>query len=142
MAAMRIRVVFDTNVAVALVVFADPTLVALAARWSSGEIDALVDDETLAEFERVLAYPELKLNAEREAVARDAYRSRVTLIPVAAARHTDLPRCRDPDDQKFLHLADRAAADWLLTRDKALLRLRGRTKFRIARPEALSVKTD
>ena len=138
MAGMRIRVVLDTNVAIALVVFADPTLATLAAQWSSGQIDAIVDDDTLAEYDRVLGYPELKLSAERESVARDTYRSRATLIPVASARHADLPRCRDPDDQKFLQLADRAAADWLLTRDKALLRLRGRTKFRIAPPEAFA----
>jgi predicted nucleic acid-binding protein len=37
-----------------------------------------------------------------------------------------LPRCSDPDDQKFLALAQDAAADWLLTRDKAILRLKRR----------------
>ena len=134
---MAIRVVFDSNVVVALLVFADPALADLAARWSSGGIEAIVDDETIAEFERVLDYPDLKLNPETIAVVRDAYRSRTTRVPPAIAGQAGLPRCRDPDDQKFLRLADRAAADWLLTRDKALLRLRGRTGFRIALPEEL-----
>jgi predicted nucleic acid-binding protein len=41
-----------------------------------------------------------------------------------------LPRCRDRDDQKFLELAFAAKASVLLTRDKALLRLAGRTRRR------------
>lgn len=53
-----------------------------------------------------------------------------------------LPRCSDPDDQKFLVLADVALADCLLTRDKALLKL-GRARyglpFRIAQPEAIAL---
>jgi predicted nucleic acid-binding protein len=35
----------------------------------------------------------------------------------------------------FLQLALYANADWLLTRDKALLKLRRRVRFRIALPE-------
>jgi predicted nucleic acid-binding protein len=40
--------------------------------------------------------------------------------PVATA---DLPRCEDPDDQKFLELAWHVCASHLVTRDKALLKL-------------------
>ena len=49
-----------------------------------------------------------------------------------------LPRCRDRDDQKFLELAARAQADVLVSKDKALLKLRGRTRlpFRILTPAA------
>ena len=32
-----------------------------------------------------------------------------------------LPKCRDPDDQKFLELARDCGADYLVTKDKALL---------------------
>ena len=34
-----------------------------------------------------------------------------------------LPRCRDPDDQKFLVLAVRCRAELLITRDRGLLTL-------------------
>ncbi|MGI4857360.1 MAG: PIN domain-containing protein, partial [Janthinobacterium lividum] len=41
-----------------------------------------------------------------------------------AARPTPvLPRCSDRDDQKFLELAARSGAHWLVTKDKALLKL-------------------
>jgi predicted nucleic acid-binding protein len=50
-----------------------------------------------------------------------------------------LPRCTDCDDQKFLELARDSAADWLVTADKALLRLARRDRlrglFRILTPE-------
>jgi predicted nucleic acid-binding protein len=39
-----------------------------------------------------------------------------------------LPRCLDPDDQKFVTLAFYSSARWLLTRDKALLGLNRRLK--------------
>jgi hypothetical protein len=56
-----------------------------------------------------------------------------------------LPRCKDRDDQKFLELARDAGADWLVTADKALLRLarggRLRGLFRILTPEAALAET-
>ena len=51
-----------------------------------------------------------------------------------------LPVCEDPDDQKFLELAWYAGADWLLTRDLALLNLTARVRklgrLRILTPDA------
>ena len=130
------RVVLDTNVALALLLFADPQLTGLAARWTAGDIEAIVDGETLDEFDRVLGYPELRLDAGAAALISFDYRARCTLVAITAP-HAPLPRCRDPDDQKFLRLAQRSDARWLLTRDKALLELRDRMSFRIALPEKL-----
>jgi predicted nucleic acid-binding protein len=46
-----------------------------------------------------------------------------------------LPQCRDPDDQKFLEAALAARADFLVTRDQALLELARRVRqFRILTP--------
>ena len=48
-----------------------------------------------------------------------------------------LPRCVDPDDQKFLELALAARAECLVTKDHKLLELARRTKaFRILNPRA------
>jgi len=96
----------------------------------------------------VLRYPALKLDGERIAAASRVYRERTVPITLGAApirsplasRARKLPRCSDPDDQVFLELAQRAGVDWLLTRDRALLKL-ARAKhglgFRIAAPETL-----
>jgi predicted nucleic acid-binding protein len=132
-----LRVVFDTNVALALEVFADPRLLALRERWDRGEVTAIADEETLAEFDRVLRYPELRLDEAGALAAGRRYRGRCTIIAPSAAVAAVLPACRDPDDQKFLALTQRAGVDWLLTRDKALLALRNAVPFRIALPESL-----
>ena len=51
-----------------------------------------------------------------------------------------LPQCRDPDDQKFLEAAAAAHADFLVSRDRALLEMNRRRAralpFRILTPEA------
>lgn len=132
-----LRVVFDTNVALALEVFADPHLLGLRGRWDRGELIAIADEETLAEYERVLRYPELRLDEVAAGEAGRRYRGRCVIVAGGSAIAPALPRCRDPDDQKFLLLAQRAAAEWLLTRDKALLALRKSVRFAIAKPEAL-----
>jgi len=58
---------------------------------------------------------------------------------VPPAERARLPACRDPDDQKFLEAALAAQADYLITKDRALLELsRRRTRpvpFRIATPD-------
>ena len=49
-----------------------------------------------------------------------------------------LPRCSDPDDQKFVVLATQVGARWLVTRDRALLKLRrpmGRMGVEVVTPE-------
>lgn len=130
-----IRVVFDTNVALALEVFADPQLLPLRRFWDRGALTAIADDETLAEFERVLRYTELRLDEDIAVAAAVRYRTRCVIVPPASSVQSALPKCRDPDDQKFLLLAERADAGWLLTRDKALLALRKSVRFRIAAPE-------
>lgn len=38
------------------------------------------------------------------------------------------PRCSDPDDQKFIDLALSTGARWLISRDRAVLKLRKRCK--------------
>jgi predicted nucleic acid-binding protein len=53
-----------------------------------------------------------------------------------------LPKCRDRDDQKFLELAQRAEAAWLVSKDRELLRMAKRIArdfgFSIGLPAAFS----
>ena len=134
------RVVLDTNVLVSLYVFADSRFAPLRARIESGEWQAITNEACLDEFRRVLSYPMFALPDGRQQGALAAYSACVTRLtgtpqpPVAS-----LPRCADRDDQKFLVLARDSAAEWLVTADKALLRLARRDRlrrlFRILTPE-------
>ena len=82
----------------------------------------------------MLTYPQLKLTPEMIAERYARYRALVHVF--AAGEAPPMPRCTDRDDQKFFELAARAGAEVLVSKDKALLKLTGRTRlaFRIVKP--------
>ena len=128
--------VFDTNVTLALMVFQDPGIAALRELWDEERLIALADEETLAELDRVLRYPQLRLPETSVLAIAARYRERSVLIPNdGRGMSSRLPRCRDPDDQKFLSLAKAGDAFALLTRDKALLEMRKHVPFVVTTPE-------
>ncbi|WP_224250212.1 putative toxin-antitoxin system toxin component, PIN family [Hyalangium gracile] len=133
-----LSVILDTNVVLDVLVFADPITRPLEQALTSGELVAWADAETLQELEWVLPMPSFKLAepARREVLAR--YRSLVRMAPQeSAAPLPELPRCRDRDDQKFLRLAARAGAAWLVSKDKRVLSLADRhgLPFKILSPK-------
>lgn len=138
------RVVLDTNACLDLFVFDEPRVQALRAALHSGTVVAVTNADCRDEWLRVLDYPKLALTEAQRAAARTAFDAMVRLLPDDAGGHetTRLPRCADPDDQKFLQLAHASGARWLLSRDDALLVLGRRTVrdglFAIIAPEAWS----
>lgn len=121
-------IVLDTNVCLDLFVFADPACAGLAAAVADGRLAAVTDPDCRAEWIRVLGYPALRLDVDRKARAMAAFDAAQRSLPRGApAPGVVLPRCRDPDDQKFLELAARCGAIALVTRDASLLRLSRRT---------------
>ena len=130
------RIVLDTNVVLDLFHWANVDAVPIMAALEAGTLTCLADERTLDELQRVLTYPQLKLTPEMIAERWARYRALVEVIPEGEA--PALPRCKDRDDQKFLELAARCEADLLVSKDKALLKLRGRTKlgFQIVKPAA------
>ena len=135
------RVVLDTNVCLDLFVFDDPRCARLAKALQAGVVEAVTCRACEEEWRAVLAYPQLALTPATRAHAIDAFSARVRRLPdgpiLPAVR---LPRCADPDDQKFLALAAGAGARWLLSRDRALLTLHRRclrlAGFAVTTPEA------
>lgn len=114
--------VLDTNTWLDLLVFRDPRAAGLDAAVRAGDIVAVVDDACRAEWQRVLDYATLALDADRRAAIEAEFERlahRIDAVPALPP----LPRCRDPDDQKFLELALASGARWLVTRDRALLAL-------------------
>jgi len=113
--------VLDTNVLLSLWVFADSRYRPLRAAIDSGAWVALTDTACLAEFERVLGYPEFKLAPHVQRDILTDYAGVAHATPEAAC--ILLPQCSDPDDQKFIELAFSGAAQCIVTSDKALLKL-------------------
>jgi putative PIN family toxin of toxin-antitoxin system len=108
------------------------------AALEAGQIECFADERTLDELKRVLTYPQLKQTPEMIAERYARYSQLITMVPPGEA--PKLPRCKDRDDQKFLELAARCEANLLVSKDKALLQLRGRTTlgFQILKPAAAS----
>lgn len=133
------RIVLDTNVCLDLLVFADPRVAALRDALERGDVTGLSDAACRAEWERVLAYPLLRLDEDARAARLADYDAMLKPVPPPATGRT-VPRCADPDDQKFLQLAADGAARWLLSRDAEVLRLARRTHreglFEILAPDA------
>ncbi|HEV8262080.1 MAG TPA: putative toxin-antitoxin system toxin component, PIN family [Burkholderiales bacterium] len=131
------RLVLDTNIWLDWLVFDDPAVMPLKSARIDGLIRIAINAACLEELGRVLAYPEFELDAAtRNAlftqIRKCTYRVDTVLV-------SPLPRCADPSDQKFLELARDAQADWLITKDKALLILAKKrfdgTGFKIGTPE-------
>jgi putative PIN family toxin of toxin-antitoxin system len=133
-----LRVVFDTNVLLSMFVFADSRFAPLRAEVDAGRWLAFTRADCLEEFRRVLDYAMFKLEPERQLAAYAAYVA-IALQPEAEllAEATVLPKCKDKDDQKFLELARDIRADWLVSSDKALLKLNRKLigRYRVLKPE-------
>lgn len=129
------RLVLDTNIVLDCLVFRDPSMQALMAAIQAQRVQALVHQLALDELERVLTYPQCRLATSEQRLVLDRYRAAATLMPMPEgfSRETLLlppgfPRCRDSDDQPFLALAYHARADALVTKDKAVLKLRKKAR--------------
>ena len=133
-----LRLVLDTNVVLDLFHWANTDAVPIMAALEAGQIECFADERTMDELQRVLTYPQLKMTPAMIVERYARYSGLVQLEPAGEA--PPLPRCKDRDDQKFLELAARCKASILVSKDKALLRLRGRTTlgFQILKPEAAS----
>ncbi len=126
------RLVLDTNVWIDWLVFDDPAVAPLKAAQREGRAAIVIDDACLRELQSVLAYPEFRLDdAQKAAYLKEVARCTIRHEHRRLAPVRVLPRCSDPDDQKFLELAYDAGANWLMTKDKALLKL-GRKRLQVA----------
>jgi predicted nucleic acid-binding protein len=144
--------VFDTNVVFDLLHFDDAVARPLLQALEAGRVRSVVTDATLEEWRRVLGYPEFALDQAQQLVLFERYRSLSEAVPVAAVNGlphqgaplrsglkpvwSRMPRCSDPDDQKFIDLAAVAGAHALVSKDRAVLKLchRCAPAFRIMTP--------
>jgi uncharacterized protein len=136
------RVVLDTQVCLDLWLFADPRTARLRHWLDSGAVVGVRDADCRGEWQRVLRYPVFGLDAARCSELERIYDECLqcgTDAASAPAPLPPLPRCSDPDDQKFLQLAWVTGATALLTRDAALLALARRVSFAILPPAAFEL---
>lgn len=122
-------IVLDTNVVLDWLVFRNPECAALAAAIDVGDVRWVATGAMRDELTHVLARGHL-----------DAWKPDLASVWAHWERHcaerpTPSPsgpsgrlRCSDPDDQKFIDLAVACGARWLLSRDRAVVKLARRLR--------------
>lgn len=150
--------VLDTNVVLDLLHFDDAAARPLRLALEAGRLRCVVTESTLEEWRRVLAYPEFSLDPAQQGALVTRYQSLSEMAgmvevdsgtpihygllstPGGKPEWSRMPRCSDPDDQKFIELAAAAHAQCLVSKDRAVLKLRCRCAplYRVMTPaEAL-----
>lgn len=120
--------VLDTNVLLDWLVFDDPHGQAVGAAVMAGALRWLLTpamhDEATDVFGRLGRLPELQRWRHREAQAHAMLAAWATPVcapaPLPIAQRV---RCTDPDDQVFVDLALARRVPWLISRDRAVLKL-------------------
>lgn len=131
-----LKVVLDSNVVVSALLFRHGELAWLRAAWQSGHFIPLASRATIEEILRVIGYEKFRLNQAQVEEVAALYLPHVEIVTVTESARRKLPICRDPEDQKFLALANAGNADVIVTGDKMLLELAGKTRFEIENPAA------
>ena len=112
----------DTNVVVSALLFRGRAAL-LHAAWKRGEFRLVASEDIVGQYLRVLAYPKFRLAPEQVlALFNQEIRTYLDLVPnVSGERVTS-----DPDDDKFLRVADTAHIATLVSGDPDILDLRPR----------------
>jgi uncharacterized protein len=122
-------IVLDTNAVLDWLLFADPGMQAMAAAIEQGQLRWIATAAMRGEFEHVLGRGLAAARGADPACFELAWEQYCTEHPAAPPAATPL-RCTDTDDQKFLDLAMATGARWLVSRDRALLKLRSEAAAR------------
>ena len=122
-AASPALVVLDTNVVLDLWLFDDVRSIGLRQALQDGRMTPLVTAPMLAELADVLQRPFTAGWPAPPAQALAGLQGCARLVDAPPPAGPAAPRCTDPDDQKFIDLAWHWPAAWLISRDRAVLRL-------------------
>lgn len=116
-------VVLDTNVVLDWLVFRDPRVAALAEAIGGGRLRWVGCAEMGAEMQHVLTRGALAHRANQSEHALTCFHRLCVCESLPAGLPASRLRCSDPSDQMFIDLALASGAGWLLSRDRALLKL-------------------
>jgi putative PIN family toxin of toxin-antitoxin system len=129
-------VVLDTNVVLDWLVFHDSRVQPLADALQARRLRWLACPAMRDELGHMLAHPSLaRWQPDREQALTVFDTTAWLCLPPARSRLL----CTDADDQVFIDLALAEKAQWLLTHDRALLKLARRARthgVRVATPDA------
>ena len=119
------RVVLDTNCLVSALVFNRSHLSPLRTHWQASRYIPLGCEETVSELIRVLAYPKFALSKEEVEQLLGDILPFLETCKIHGA-YDPIDGLHDPSDAAFIHLAQQAKADLLVSGDEDILALQGK----------------
>jgi uncharacterized protein len=130
-------IVLDTNVVLDALLFGDASCTLLNAELDAGRLHWIASADMRTELAQVLTRPVFDLWRAREAALWARWDESCRAPEARALTGAALRlRCTDRDDQMFIDLALGCGARWLLSRDRAVLKLAKR-----AGPMGLAILT-
>jgi len=106
-----VRVVVDTNALVSGLLKPRSHPARILKLVLQGDVEIVVNEHILTEYQEVLARPKFQLNSEDVRQILDFFRSKAIVAP-SLARRISLP---DPYDEPFLEAALATGSDFLIT---------------------------
>ena len=138
------RVVLDTNAVLDWLVFGNAACAGWGERLASGRAQWLVTEPMRTELALVLDRDALRGRGIAAEAVWEVWSRLATPCPPAGSVPADRLRCTDPSDQMFIDLAIAHRAQWLVSRDRAVLKLARRARaygLAIVTPEAWTTPT-
>ncbi len=120
--------VLDTNVVLDWLVFANPRVSPIVDAIRHGALSWLSCPAMRAELARILSHRTLAAWSPRVDASLELHDRFATMIQDPAGGSVMSPRCSDVDDQVFVELALSTRATWLISHDRALLRMARRLR--------------
>ena len=133
------RIVLDTHIVLDWLLFREPAVEPLRLAVESGQLQWLVCDRMREEFDHMVKHPRFARWLPDVPGSLATFDRYSVSVEVGAPGYRPQARCTDPDDQVFIDLALAQKARWLVSRDRALLKLARRTKplgLLVVTPEA------
>lgn len=133
-----LRLVLDTNACLDWLVFRDPGAQPLVKALEQGRVALLACDWARSELAHMLRHASLarwRVDADEALAIFDRH---ARLLPLPQPGAGQRLACSVPDDQVFIDLAVTQGAQWLLTHEKALLKLARRARLlgvKVLRPK-------
>ncbi len=117
-------VVLDTNAVFDWLVFQNPGCTALGNAVKAGSVRLLTSPSLRGELSHVLGRGVVnRWTTDFTSLWATLDQHAVELADPPPGQGSSRLRCTDPDDQKFIDFAVTHQAQWLLTRDRAVLKL-------------------
>ncbi|MBC7941862.1 MAG: PIN domain-containing protein [Chitinophagaceae bacterium] len=124
--------VLDTNATLDWLLFGNPGMNAIKASIQSGQVRWISCSRMRVELACMLFHPRLAAWGGDRTQALAVFDRWTQACPEPCDSRPSGPRCSDPNDQVFVDLALVYGARWLVTHDRALLKLARALRHRVA----------